>query len=134
VPVVDASVWVATLHRADPGHARCSDWLRRALDAGASLTAPSLVLAEVAAAIRRISGHAETGADAIVKLLAVPALDLCDLDVARARRAAEIAVNTGVRGADAVYLALAVERGDVLISLDRQQRERGGAVADVRLP
>jgi len=98
------------------------------------LVAPSLLLVEVAGAIRRIGGNPETGRRAIAEILGLPGLDIVDLDGARARRAAEVAADAGLRGADAVYLALAAERGDKLISLDRQQRERGRSVADVREP
>jgi predicted nucleic acid-binding protein len=51
-----------------------------------------------------------------------------------AERAAGIAVEHGIRGCDAVYVALAEQFGDVLVTLDRQQLERGAAVAPVREP
>jgi predicted nucleic acid-binding protein len=134
VAVVDASVWVANYHVADPAHTQCADWLRAAIASGERLVAPSLVLAEVAAAIARLTGSPRTATQAIEHLSRLPGFELFDLDGPRARRAAEVAAATRVRGADAVYLALAIEHGAVLISLDRVQRERGGAMAEVRLP
>lgn len=133
MPVVDASVWVGYYHEADPAHARCSSWLRAALAHGERLFAPSLSVVELAAALTRL-GLPETASWAVDHLITKIGLELFDLDATRAQRAAELAMATRVRGADAVYLALAVERDEVLISLDRQQRERGGALVDVREP
>ena len=134
MPIVDASVWVAYFHDADPAHARSFTWVENALAAGEPLVAPSLLLAEVAAAMRRIGGRPETAAEIVEHLLTVPRLELVELDQSGALRAAEVAARTALRGADAVYLALAEERSDVLISVDRQQRERGSQLAEVRVP
>ena len=132
MPVIDASVWVGYYHEPDPAHAQCSTWLEAAIVGGMRLVAPSLLVAEVAAALTRL-GKPETATRAIDHLTR-GGLELVELDSIRARRAAEVALATRVRGADAVYLALAEERGDVLVTLDRQQRERGGALVDVREP
>ena len=45
-----------------------------------------------------------------------------------------MAARLGVRGADAAYLALAAERNDALVTLDRQQLERGKDAVEVRRP
>ena len=46
-----------------------------------------------------------------------------------AERAASIAAEYQVRGCDAIYLALAEQMDDYLVTLDRQQLERGAEVA-----
>jgi len=51
-----------------------------------------------------------------------------------AERAAGIAADCGIRGCDAVYVALSQEAGDELVTLDRQQLERGRTVAVTRKP
>jgi predicted nucleic acid-binding protein len=61
-------------------------------------------------------------------------VDLVPLDIERGRRAATIAAATGVRGADAVYLELAVQRGEVLVTWDRQQLDGDARVARVQRP
>jgi predicted nucleic acid-binding protein len=133
MPVVDASVWVAFYHEADPAYVRCDTWVRAALGNGERLLGPSLAVVEVAASLAKLSSP-ETATRAVEHLESRIGLELVDLDLARARRAADVAAATGVRGADAVYLALAQERGEVLVTLDRQQRQRGRAVAQVRSP
>ena len=132
--VVDASVWVSLLQPAERHHRRCADWLERSLAEEHGLAAPTLLLAEVAAAIRRLTGNEELVAAAVSSIEEAGILELVPLSEQRARRAAEIAGITAVRGADAVYLELARDRGDVLVSLDRQQLERGRAVASVERP
>lgn len=132
MPVVDASVVVALNHAADPQYRRCLEWLRERLESGEEIFAPGLVLAEVAAAVRRLTGRARLAREATAGLRTW--LTLLPLDAARAAAAAEAAAATGVRGADAVYLALARELGEPLVTLDRQQLERGGRTAAVRRP
>ncbi len=132
MPVVDASVVVALNHGADPQHERCLGWLRGCLERGERLVAPHLLLVEVAAAVRRLTGRPGLARAATAGLQEW--LGFFSLDGARAAAAAQVAAATGVRGADAVYLALAQELGEPLVTLDRQQLERGRAVAEVRRP
>jgi predicted nucleic acid-binding protein len=51
-----------------------------------------------------------------------------------AEQAASVAAEHRIRGCDAVYIALADQLDDVLVTLDRQQLERGAAVVAVREP
>jgi len=109
-------------------------WLEEVLAEGRDLVAPTLLLAEVGAAIRRLTGDAEVASEAVSSLDDLRILELVPLSEERGRRAAEIAAATAVRGADAIYLELARDRHDVLVSLDRQQLERGNAVIEVERP
>ena len=95
------------------------------------LVAPSLLPVEVAAAVRRLTGDRALATAASSALEEADWIDLYDLTAERAGRAGEIAASTGVQGADAVYLELAVERGEELVTWDRQQLERGRWVARV---
>jgi len=134
VPVVDASVWVALCHAGDRHHDRSSRWLEEVLLAGADLVSPTLLTVEVAAAIRRLTGDESLASSATETMVLTGVLRLEPLTERRASHAAEIARMAAVRGADAVYLQLAVERGDVLVTLDRQQLERGSRAARVERP
>ena len=132
--VVDASVWVALHHGKDRFHSRCIRWLERLLIEGGPLVAPTLLEVEAAAALRCLTGDEQLAAEVLAESSALDFLDLMPLTVPRAHRAAVLAMSTGVRGADAVYLELARERSDVLITLDRQQLDRGRRVAAVEEP
>ncbi len=134
MPVVDASVWVSLLQEKDRHHRRCTRWLEGVLVDGPDLAAPTLLLVEVAAAIRRLTGDDELASEAVSSIEDLHILELVPLSDERSRRAAAIAGATAVRGADAVYLELARDRHDVLVSLDRQQLERGRAIVSVQRP
>jgi predicted nucleic acid-binding protein len=64
----------------------------------------------------------------------LPHLTLIPLTAATARQAAELAANHRLRGADAVYLAVARRYGTALVSRDEEQRTRGSAVAMCQTP
>lgn len=98
------------------------------------MAAPGLLLVEVAASIRRLTGSTKLARRVLSELQEDELIELYPLTAARSEAAAEIAASIGVRGADAVYLALASELGETLITLDRQQLERGKRVVDVTRP
>ena len=127
--VVDASVWVSLLATDDVNHEATRQWFDQEIAEGARFTAPSLVLVEVAGAMTRRTGRdASAGVDAAARVRGLAELELVPLAVDAAERAATIAVRYVLRGADAVYVALASELGVQLITWDRQQRERSSAV------
>lgn len=132
--VVDASVWVSLLHAGDRFHSRSLRWLERNLVEGSVLVAPTLLEVETAAALRRLTGDEELSGAALELTADLGLLELVPLTADRAARAASLATSTAIRGADAVYLELAEERNDVLVTLDRQQLERGARVVTVREP
>lgn len=61
-------------------------------------------------------------------------LQLVPVDMDLATRARHLAVALRLRGVDAVYLALAVQRRLTLTTWDREQLERGRSVVDVLTP
>lgn len=134
MPVLDASLWVSVCHAGDRHHRRSMRWLESRLGAGDQLLAPTLLSAEVSAAVRRLTGDRSLAEAAAASLDELESFELVPLNRERATRAAEIAASAGVRGADAVYLELAAERGDVLVTWDRRQLERGRQAARVERP
>jgi len=64
----------------------------------------------------------------------IPHLTLLPLTVAEAQHAAGIAARQRLRGADAVYVAAALHCGGVLVTLDREQHDRGVGIVPVRYP
>jgi predicted nucleic acid-binding protein len=61
-------------------------------------------------------------------------IELVQITTSLAERAAAIAAEHRIRGCDAVYVALADQLSDTLVTLDRQQLERGAALVTVRAP
>ena len=132
--VVDASVWVSRFVARDPHHLTASRWLADATLAGGLLAAPALVLPEVAGPIGRLTGRPGLAQRAVRQLLRIPGVRIVAVDHELADRAARLAGDLRLRGADAVYVALARRLGLPLVTLDGEQMERGAAVVDVRRP
>ncbi len=130
--VCDASVMTSVFIPGDKHHNRSLLWYTQAISDGVTLHAPNLLLVEVAAAIRRETGNGELVERAIEQMRAD--YKLYELTDARAQASARVADTCSVRGADAVYLALAQELGQPLITMDRQQLDRGSQVATTREP
>ena len=134
VDVVDASVMVAVLYPQDPFHHVSRTWFDRHLHAGNHLAAPLLLMSEVVGVIRRETGDAVLARQTVHWLYALPELQRYPLDEALTQLAADVAVDLALRGADAVYVALAAQLQLPFITWDRQQRERGGQRIEAREP
>ena len=132
--VIDASVYVALLN-ADEEHHACSwQWFERANRTHEPMRAPVILLAEIAAALSRGMGDSALAHQVVGQLLQSQVVELLPVTITLAERAAAIAADYRVRGCDAVYVALAEQFGDTLVTLDRQQFERGGVVVAVHQP
>jgi predicted nucleic acid-binding protein len=128
---VDASVWVARLVQGDHYHAISRQWLEEQRLKGVFLVSPGLLLVEVAGAIARRTGDAQLARRAVSALKDIGALTLVSMEADLVELAAEVAADLGLRGADALYLALAARLGIPLATLDQYQRERASGVVKV---
>lgn len=134
MPVVDASVYVAYAYAKDIAHTQSRAWMTGALASEQTLVAPATFLAEVAGAISRNSGRPRLARSVIGHLLQAGLVSLIPVTEVLAERAAEIAGDYKIKGADAVYVALAEQLGDELVTLDQEQLQRGGALITTRQP
>ncbi|MGH3320790.1 MAG: PIN domain-containing protein [Streptosporangiaceae bacterium] len=108
-----------------------SDQVRRLWDERLTMTAPSVVAAEVAAAIRAASrdGRITEPAARLAQqswASLIEDIDMLAFDQTLADRARGLAATRTVRGMDAIYLAVAVRLAEVnstgLLSFDVRQR------------
>lgn len=132
--VVDASVWVSALVAGETDHAASRAWLERRAHASQLVVGPSLLLPEVAAAISRRTGRPRLGHRAVSALLRWPGLRIVAIDEELAEKAARLAADLRLRGADAVYVAVACRIEVPLVTWDREQLERGTRVVSVMEP
>jgi predicted nucleic acid-binding protein len=84
-----------------------------------------ILLAEVGGAMARRSGNRRVAQDAVDRLKNSGEVNLFEIDDELADHSASIAVQLGLRGANAVYVALAEGLGMPLVTWDGEQRERG---------
>lgn len=129
---IDASVWVSAALQNEKFSARSAAYLRRVAEAQTHVIVPTLVVVEVAAALRRMTGDVLASRDLARKFFSSPFVSMIPLDAALATNAADLAVERAVRGADAVYAAVAVAHACELVTLDREQADRLSGAVRVR--
>jgi predicted nucleic acid-binding protein len=122
--VVDASVWVAAFLVTDARHREAARFLNELVTDGVEVSVPLLALSEVAGAIARQTGNPAVAEKAVAFLRKQTWIQLASLNDALANLAASIAAHQQLRGADAIYVALAAQGDAALITLDREMLER----------
>ena len=108
----------------ESGHDESARLLARLREQGSPMVVPALVLPEVAAAIARGQQDAALARAFATNLARLPGLVPVPLDVGLARLAVEAAAKHRLRGADAVYAAVALRFGSTLVTRDPEQHER----------
>jgi predicted nucleic acid-binding protein len=123
---IDASVWVNGFDQREPGHIasrRLLDWLGRQ---AIPIVIPNLALAEVAGAISRTRGSPEQAQLFANALSNLPNVTVTPIDDALVQHAVSLAANYALRGADAIYAAVALQAGAVLLTLDNEHLDPTG--------
>jgi predicted nucleic acid-binding protein len=131
---IDSSVFVSAARRAERGNAESTTFLAWVRESRPRLFLPTLLMAEVAAALSRTGsadGLAQQYALAIGQL---PNTVLVALDEGLARQAAALGAQHKLRGADSVFLASAALFAAELVTLDREQLQRGASIVQTLSP
>jgi predicted nucleic acid-binding protein len=134
MPVIDASVYIALVNAHEREHAISWTWFEQIRVADEPVVAPVILLAEVAVALSLGIGDPTLAHRVVQQLARSEVIELIPVTQAMAEQAAGIAGEHRIRGCDAVYVALAQQLSDTLVTLDRQQLERGAALVTVRTP
>jgi predicted nucleic acid-binding protein len=132
--IVDASVWVSVLLEDDLHHGRSHTWLEEYSSFKGEIAVPTLLLPEVAAGLARRTRNTLAGHTAIHYLTTFPNLYIVQVDQRLATVAAELAADYRLRGADAVYAALAYSLDVPLLTWDREQMTRVQDVIKTGVP
>jgi len=131
---VDASVFVAAARTEEVYYLASRQFLQQVRTHQCDLFCPSLVLPECAAAIARPTGSA-TLAEILVSLVETfPRLQLMSLDLSIATRAARLAMDFRLRGADSLYVSVAETCGATLVTWDVEMLERGAGAVTTMTP
>lgn len=127
--VVDANVWVSMFLEDEPRSQESYHFIR-----GVSFVfVPELVLPEVAGAIGR-QRLPTRGLEAMSTLLSFADVAFFPVDRALAHASALLAATLGLRGADAVYVALAEARQVPLVTWDSDLLKRAAPAVTVLTP
>lgn len=131
---VDASVFVNAFNPHEAGHAESLAVLTTIQERGDPVIVPTLLLPEIASAVARASDDSDGALQYANATAGLPHLTLVPLSPALARQAAALAAMHRLRGADALYVAVARRYGTTLVSRDEEQRSRGSAVVTCQTP
>lgn len=131
---LDANVQVAAYLLNEPHRIPSRRFLDFALLQDVPFFCPVLILPECAAAVARATGSASEAATVLDNVRCLPTMRLIALDEPLAIRAAEIAAACRLRGADAVYVAVAERFSTTLITWDTEMLERAPAVVPTLSP
>lgn len=131
---VDASVWVNGFDQREPGHKASRSFLEFLRIQNSEIIVPNLLLIEVGSAISRTRNQPQAATELVEALGQIPNLTLVPLDDALAEVAQDLAIRHRLRGADAVYGAVALRAGSTLVSLDREHLERLTGIVPTKSP
>jgi predicted nucleic acid-binding protein len=129
---IDASVFVSSARSDESSYLISRNFLRSVQSL--EVYCPTLALAECAAAIARQTGNPSLAEELVAILEDFPGMNLIPLDLTLARKAAKIAILHRLRGADAVYVAVAEAFGATLITWDREMLSRCPSVVATMTP
>jgi predicted nucleic acid-binding protein len=121
---IDASVWVNGFDQREPGHEISRQVLELLGNHSIPIVVPNLVLVEVAGAISRTRNHPTQAQMFATALSNLPNVTIVTLDDVLAHQTLALAAQYGLRGADAVYGAVARRASCTLITLDNEQLTR----------
>jgi predicted nucleic acid-binding protein len=130
--IVDASVWISSFIRGDSAFGRSRAWLKS--QAGADLIVPSLAFVEVAGAISRVQRAPARAARLSRWLRTSSNVTVIELTDTLMIQAADIAATLRLRGADAVYVAVADDLRLPLVTLDQELQQRAASIVSVIQP
>jgi predicted nucleic acid-binding protein len=134
VYTIDASVHINALNPAEKGSAESQAFLQKVYQEALTVYSPTLLWVEVAAALARVFDSPAQGIALAQALRILPGHIWVPLDEDLAGQAYVIAAEHRLRGADAVYAAVARRYQTTLVTTDQQQINRLRPFLDVRLP
>lgn len=131
---VDANVFVAAEIRGEPGHKRARRLLAVALEEELAFHLPWLAVVEAAVAVGRRLRSSEAAGRTAMMIVDFPGVTLHPVDRALSLLAAGVGATCRLRGADAIYAAVAKQQGTTLITCDTELRERAAGTIEALTP
>jgi predicted nucleic acid-binding protein len=125
---IDSSVIIASLLENEPRHHEASQIWESVLSGKNMAVMPYSVFVEVVAAIRRRTDSEELAYEVKKELLDIENVSFVVLDQKAADEAAELAIQTRIRGMDALVIQAAREFETELITFDAELMKRVGKV------
>ncbi|MBU0511911.1 MAG: PIN domain-containing protein [Chloroflexi bacterium] len=131
---IDASVHISAFNPAEIDSAESQAFIKLIQWKGLAVFSPTLLLVEVAASVARVFNDTARGTELMYALQSLRGQTWVPLDESLAQEAGRMGAEYRLRGADAVYGAVAQRNGTTLVTLDQQQLERLKPALSVQRP
>ena len=131
---IDTSVWVNAYSPAEAGHAASRSFLDALFSTTHPVFVPTLLPVELAGAIARVRGDSQLATGIARAMFQLSTIRWVALNDEVAQRALQIAADHRLRGADAIYAAVALAHNCELVSLDQEHLTRLTTVVRTSTP
>ncbi len=131
---VDASVWVNASGKNELGYAQSRRMLAEIVQQKISIYVPTLILAEVGGALSRRRTKLQRINRIITQIATLQYLHLIPIDLSIAQHAQDLAIQHRLKGADAIYVAIASLHRCKLVSLDQEHLGLSNDIVVVQTP
>ncbi|MDQ3011614.1 MAG: PIN domain-containing protein [Acidobacteriota bacterium] len=131
---IDASVFISSARTEETHHVVSVEFLNQLRRRQPVVFCPSIILAECSAAIARRTGDLVLAQDMVLLVKNFVGMNLVPISIPLAERAAQVAANQRLRGADSVYVAITDESGATLITWDHEMLKRAPAIVTTITP
>lgn len=131
---IDASVFINSIIEGEQFHEYSAKLMQKIKNKGITIIVPEIALPEISSAIARGTNDTLKALDFVRELIQIPNVVFVPIDRELADEASRIAAEYRLRGCDAIYAAVAYMFNVKLITLDKQQSERGSECIDVASP
>jgi predicted nucleic acid-binding protein len=129
---IDSSIIVASLLAQEKEHSRAFRVWGEILTGKAMAIMPYIVLVEVVAAVRRRTGDKELALKVKKELLSLDTVNFTIVDPEAALEASDIAIQTGMRGMDAIVVQTVKEYSTSLVTLDNEIISKATGIVKIK--
>lgn len=122
------------LNNQEAKHSDCVRWFQQTRTTGETIRALAISLAKVASTISREVGDSNLALQVVQQIQQSTGTELVTVPPTLAAQAAIIAAQQRIRGYDAIFVALAAQSGETVVTRDQEQLIRGAVVAITYAP
>ena len=129
--VIDSSLIVSSFLSEEREHKKAKEFLENLIRKGETVLLPEILLPEVASAIARGTKRSDLALSFCRELRKFPNFIFVPVDESIAEFSIEVASKYFLRGADSIYVAIALKYGISLATLDKDKKKKGSKIVNI---
>ncbi|MDI6591828.1 MAG: type II toxin-antitoxin system VapC family toxin [Patescibacteria group bacterium] len=129
---IDASIIISAANPKEPYFQKSKNLLTQIFERDLKVFLPEIIIPEITSGLLRATGNSKLAYELALAFRNVLNFSFVTLDSKLANLASWVICKTGLKSADAVYVALAFDYNLELITLDKEQLEKGKKLIKVR--